>query len=860
METKNKGNLCALILVVILASCSPANMLAPAKSSSDTGVVIPSEIASPSCTINTTSTPLSSSVTETLLPTTHTVVPTLNPAQKMEQEEIKTIIEQYFDIYYQALSTSPPAAFEEKGFGDLISDLPEARDFEEIEVAKLQVQAKYWELNKLRYVDYKHTQEYDSYSSDQETGQVTVYLLDKAEVIRERSLEEDPNDPRVTILEFRHIVILQKEGEDWSIVSDSYFDSWWQQFRKPGATKEDILSTMNLEREKIAETNYQPVAVYQKSDFSCEFDPDPSSHTYNRTDAVEYAQDHAFEADYNLDYPEYDPYISTPDPTPFGDCTNFVSQAIYERGDGSMFLTAPIHPRSPDGQPGWYLLNGMQRASDWNHVGGSPLLHGFFDFVLENEPSQYISEGPEGCEADYISDLDIGDVIQYDWEDDGYWDHSVIVVGWEGGIVQVASHSPNFPQDDYDFRTYEDIRYIHIERSDGEVPVNTRVYDFSDDAGINPGDCTFSLFDNEVYLGNCFNGGDITSGFRFENIEIPKDADIKYAAITFAVDGEYTHQITVKIYGEASGNSNEFSEEDPPHNRPTTSEESAVLWDIKETWNLTNNHDSRPSYYSFTTPQLRSVIEEIVGQGDWAWGNSLAIIIKNAGTGTLHRRVIASERADWDPYLSSARLIVAYSGGTPPPTDTPTPTPSPTPTPTPTPTYTPTPTITPTLTPTFTPSPTSSPGWAAAEQALMKDEPIEKNMAFSSMLSQFRDQVMSDSSKGNDYVETVYQHAPEIMLLFLQNEAVRLEAKALALDVQPLIESMLDDQVISSPPHLDKDWVDKAIDLLTEVENQVGSELWEEIQWCKDNLPNYVGKTGDEIWKMLPDRSLELDK
>ena len=798
------------------------------------------------------------------LASTGTPIPKIKEAETIsleQQEEIKAIIEQYFEIYYQAFSTSPPADFQEIGFGDLISDLPEARDFEEIEVAKLQVQAKYWELNKFRYTDYNHALEYDRFTFDQEKNQVTVYLLDRAEGVQEISLVRNPNDPRVTYLEFRHIFILHKESERWKIVSDSYFDSWWQQFRKPGATKEDILAAIDAKREKISKTDYQQMVVTQKSDFSCGFLPDPSSHAYNRMDAVVYAQDHAWEADYNLDYPEYDPYISTPDPTPFGDCTNFVSQAIYEGGDGSMFLPDPIPPRSPNGQSGWYLLNGMQRASDWNHVGGSPLLHGFFDFVIENGTSQFISEGPEGCTTENISNLDIGDVIQYDWEGDGYWDHSVIVVGWDAGVVQVASHSPNFPQADYNFTDYEDIRYIHIEHSDGEVPVNTRVYDFSDDAGINPGDCTFSLFDNEVYLGNCFNGGDITSGFRFENIEIPNGADIKYAAITFAVDGEYSNQITVKIYGEASGNSNEFSEEDPPHNRPTTSEESAVLWDITETWNLTNNHDSRPSYYSFTTPQLRSVIEEIVGQSDWAWGNSLAIIIKNSGTGTLHRRVIACERADWDPYLSSARLIVAYSGGTPPPTDTPTPTPtpSPTPTPTPTPTYTPTPTLTPTFTPTFTPSPTPSPGWAAAELALMKDEPEEKNMAYSSMLSQFRDQVMSTSSKGNDYIESVYQHAPEIMLLFLQNEAVRLEAKALALDVQPLLESMLDDQVISSPPRLDKDWVDKAIDLLTKVENQVSPELWEEIQWWKDNLPNYVGKTGDEIWKMLPDRSLELD-
>ena len=255
MEKITKGKLGALIVFVFLSSCSPAYVPAPTKSSSGTGAAIPSQIISPSCTTNNaTSTSLSSSVTETPLPTELTVVPTLDPAQEIEQEEIKAIIEQYFEIYYQTLSTSPPADFQEIGFGDLISDLPEARDFEEIEVAKLQVQAKYWELNKFRYTDYNHALEYDRFTFDQEKNQVTVYLLDRAEGVQEISLVRNPNDPRVTYLEFRHIFILHKESERWKIVSDSYFDSWWQQFRKPGATKEDILAAIDAKMKKLNQT------------------------------------------------------------------------------------------------------------------------------------------------------------------------------------------------------------------------------------------------------------------------------------------------------------------------------------------------------------------------------------------------------------------------------------------------------------------------------------------------------------------------------------------------------------------------------------------------------------------------------
>jgi len=76
----------------------------------------------------------------------------------------------------------------------------------------------------------------------------------------------------------------------------------------------------------------------------------------------------------------------------------------------------------------------------------------------------------------------------------------------------------------------------------------------SDDGGTNPGDCVFSNTDNEVYLGACFNGGDITSGFRFQNVPIPPNANIENAYIRFTVDGQYTAPIHVQIDAEASGN------------------------------------------------------------------------------------------------------------------------------------------------------------------------------------------------------------------------------------------------------------------------------------------------------------------
>ena len=127
---------------------------------------------------------------------------------------------------------------------------------------------------------------------------------------------------------------------------------------------------------------------------------DDSSHAYDPVGAINYALQH--NNAYNPDYPTYQGLG--------GDCTNFVSQAIYEGGNASLYIPNPLPPPSPNGQSGWYLLNEGQRATDWNDVGG------FYDFVTNDG---FPTEGPEGSDVP-INNLMLGDVIEYDLEGDGY--------------------------------------------------------------------------------------------------------------------------------------------------------------------------------------------------------------------------------------------------------------------------------------------------------------------------------------------------------------------------------------------------------------------------------------------------------
>jgi hypothetical protein len=74
--------------------------------------------------------------------------------------------------------------------------------------------------------------------------------------------------------------------------------------------------------------------------------------------------------------------------------------------------------------------------------------------------------GPEGEEEPTESYIYEGDIIQYDWDDNGAWDHSVIVVNavevfsgyW---YPYVAAHS--YDVDNYPFLSYKygNIRFLH---------------------------------------------------------------------------------------------------------------------------------------------------------------------------------------------------------------------------------------------------------------------------------------------------------------------------------------------------------------------------------------------------------------
>lgn len=134
-------------------------------------------------------------------------------------------------------------------------------------------------------------------------------------------------------------------------------------------------------------------------------------------------------------------------------------------------------------------------------------------------------------------------------------------------------------------------------------------------------------------------------GLRFESVDVPPNAIIDSAFIQFTADGETTDPTLVEIYGELIPNASAFADLDYNISARTRTSR-LVNWNIQE-WNIGDQRSKRER-----TPNLSSIVSEIIEQSQWQESNSLAFIIEGSGT----RRAYS-----WDESPNqSAQLHIYY--------------------------------------------------------------------------------------------------------------------------------------------------------------------------------------------------------
>lgn len=118
-------------------------------------------------------------------------------------------------------------------------------------------------------------------------------------------------------------------------------------------------------------------------------------------------------------------------------------------------------------------------------------------------------------------------------------------------------------------------------------------------------------------------GIDHNSWFRFQNVTIPNAAVISSAALTLVSQIAQSTTVVTTISGDDEDNANAPVSLVDYNGRPITT--ATVAWNFSTAW---------AGGESVTTPDLTTIIQEIVNRAGWASGNALQLFIKNnAGVG-----------------------------------------------------------------------------------------------------------------------------------------------------------------------------------------------------------------------------------
>ncbi len=161
------------------------------------------------------------------------------------------------------------------------------------------------------------------------------------------------------------------------------------------------------------------------------------------------------------------------------------------------------------------------------------------------------------------------------------------------------------------------------------MPVEVRVSVGSDDAEERP-DKRMKVDLSSSDLELVYASGDQTVGMRFSGVEILQGTTIVNAYVQFQVDETSSEPTNLSIEGEAVDHAATFTASSGNiSSRPRTT--AAVSWPPPPSTTIapwTTIGEAGPDQ---RTPDIASVIQEIVDRPGWSSGNSLVIIITGTG-------------------------------------------------------------------------------------------------------------------------------------------------------------------------------------------------------------------------------------
>jgi hypothetical protein len=145
--------------------------------------------------------------------------------------------------------------------------------------------------------------------------------------------------------------------------------------------------------------------------------PAAASSGYNGAAAAQYAD--TYWSTYNSAYPSF--------ANKGGDCTNFVSQALYAGG----IAQRPSPPNS--GDAAWYMVKTSRKSWSYSLSWINVMHNENFLFTLPGVTK--VADVTGAAPGQTVSDnATQGDVVLYDWNNDGTFDHEAIVTASDGTV------------------------------------------------------------------------------------------------------------------------------------------------------------------------------------------------------------------------------------------------------------------------------------------------------------------------------------------------------------------------------------------------------------------------------------------
>ncbi len=135
-------------------------------------------------------------------------------------------------------------------------------------------------------------------------------------------------------------------------------------------------------------------------------------------------------------------------------------------------------------------------------------------------------------------------------------------------------------------------------------------------------------------------------GMRFQNVGLPKGANISAAYVVFTADETWSVATDLMVYGEAADNPETFTEATGNvSGRPLST--ASVAWNAVENWTAVDAQ--------YQSASLVPIIQELVDRPGWVPGASMVVLVDGTGTRTA---VSVDRNATQAP-----RLHIEYGGG-----------------------------------------------------------------------------------------------------------------------------------------------------------------------------------------------------